>query len=206
MVQMWVGLGNQTPKVIKLVENRLWKAIITVATTCRPLEDIVKDGLRDIHDIISNFPDESELEPHWFRAGQFRFKASVLAADSDWFICIGQNQWNADTSLWREEEEESESEADLDKEVELYEEKYDVDLESFAILRSSTAPEAPSTVKPLMSITPLLQPSLPPAYIYNSPPLLRHPLMSTVLSNSQVNRVHQYHHFLLSILASLCQN
>jgi hypothetical protein len=69
MVQMWAGLGNQTPKAIKLVENRLWKAIIAVATTCRPLEDIVKDGLRDIHDIISNFPDESELEPHWFRAG-----------------------------------------------------------------------------------------------------------------------------------------
>jgi hypothetical protein len=45
-----------------------------------------------------------------------------------------------------------------------------VDLESFAILRSSTAPEAPSTVKHLMSITPLPRPSLPPPYIYNSPP------------------------------------
>lgn len=143
-VQQWVGLGNRAPEIIKSVENRLWRVVIGLATTSSPLKDLVKDGLRDIQVIISKYHDGSQLEPHWFRAGWFRFIVLVYMAGRDRVILVDFNEARAPISstLQREEEEESEEEGELLSTVEQSEESYDVmDLDSFATTASGHSPQ-----------------------------------------------------------------
>lgn len=139
-----MGLGNRTPAPIKYVENRLWRVVIDVATTSRPLTDVVKDGLRDIQGIISSYPDGSQLEPRWFRAGRFNFDLSAHVAGSNWFIHVDTNTGKAAASsaLLREEEEESEEEDELLNEENQSEDdhgKAEVIIESFAMAFSGLA-------------------------------------------------------------------
>jgi hypothetical protein len=68
---MWEALGNRRPALIKAAENRLWGALIDIASTSSPLKEILAVALRDIREMVSADPD---CHPHWFRAGQSKFQ------------------------------------------------------------------------------------------------------------------------------------
>jgi hypothetical protein len=119
-LQIWEALGNRHPELLKFAENRLWKALIEVATTTKELKDILGNALRDIQEIIS---DASErCQPHWFRAGQFDIDILILATSSDLFIHTGLIEQEVflqttPTGAIREEEEDSDGENDHQEHV-----------------------------------------------------------------------------------------
>jgi hypothetical protein len=73
-LQIWAALGNQRPALIKCAENRLWKALIDIASTPSPLKDVLSVALRDIQQMVSG--DLDGCHPHWFRAGRLKFENS----------------------------------------------------------------------------------------------------------------------------------
>jgi hypothetical protein len=167
-----VRLGNITPDPIKSVEKRLWRVIIDIATTSSSLKDVVKEGLRDIQHIIAQCPNASQLEPYWFRAGQFEFNLTVYFTGSDWFINADLNESKAATCFklvlrQEEEEEESGEEGTTLIEVDQSEGGYEGDLDSFAMSASGSAPLEDHSV---VSKTPLPEPSIQLPRSYNSPP------------------------------------
>jgi hypothetical protein len=70
MLQIWEALGNRRPALIKSAENRLWRALIDIASTPTPLRDILTVALQDIRGMVLS--DFHGCQPHWFRAGQFK--------------------------------------------------------------------------------------------------------------------------------------
>jgi hypothetical protein len=68
-----MALGNQRPALMNMAENRLWRAIIDIATTRRPITDILSMALQDIKAMIS--VDLNACQPHWFRAGQIKLES-----------------------------------------------------------------------------------------------------------------------------------
>lgn len=65
--QVWELLGNRQPALLKLAENRLWKAVIDIATTTTPLKITVTNALKDIQNMISSNAAVDGCHPHWFR-------------------------------------------------------------------------------------------------------------------------------------------
>jgi len=64
---VWELLGNRQLSLVKLAENRLWKAVIDITTTTIPLKVTVGNALKDIQDLISS--NAEGCHPHWFRSG-----------------------------------------------------------------------------------------------------------------------------------------
>jgi hypothetical protein len=124
-MQIWEALGNRRPPLIKFSENVLLEALFDIATTSTPLKEILSGALRRIREAISGDYDGCQ---HWFRAGQFKFNAAILAAGSNLFIYLGPTEQLGpanpvtvsrlllhtapDGSPQREEQEESDEEDD----------------------------------------------------------------------------------------------
>ena len=73
-LQIWAELGNRRPALIKSAENRLWRALIDIASSPSPLKDVLSVALRDIREMVAG--DVEGCHPHWFRAGRLNFENS----------------------------------------------------------------------------------------------------------------------------------
>ena len=99
---MWKMLGNQHPPSITVVENRLWHAIIDIACTSTPLQEILASAMQDIQEIVSG--GSRDCHPHWFKAGRWPLLLEILAVVDSLMQALwrygNQASWGASNPHW----------------------------------------------------------------------------------------------------------